>query len=241
MLIAIALVRRLDPCPRKSKLADWIVGTVTIYTDNDCSNNLVLAPLSSCITMDPSINSLSVDCKLPDGSWESANLSQTASFSYAGGSSIQATASGLSSSSPSSLPSSASSVSSIPPVSSSSPATFSTAKVSSSSSSSAKPTGETSILSSPSLHLLTTSSSSSSASTGTTSMSIMSPIAYPTSTVTMATPPPSSTTATDQGGGNRANSETLSTNAQIAIGVVVPAVSAVVAVVFGLRMWNRKG
>lgn len=33
----------------------------------------------------------------------------------------------------------------------------------------------------------------------------------------------------------------LSTNAQIAIGVVVPAVGVVVAVVFGLRTWNQKG
>ncbi|KAA6409321.1 MAG: hypothetical protein FRX48_06874 [Lasallia pustulata] len=203
---------------------------VTVYSDTDCNDNPTLAPLHTCTANASIYYSLSVDCKLPDGSWEASNPTQTASLSLAGSSSV-------------------------PSSSSPSPATHVSSSLSTSAtsfaSSSLKPPTYSALLSSSSKTPATTSVSSigsvlpatalSSLSASTMGTVISSTTSSSTTSSTTAPPPASSTTTSGQGGGKAINNGNLSTGAQIAIGVVVPAVGVIVAVVFGIRMWHRKG
>lgn len=74
-------------------------------------------------------------------------------------------------------------------------------------------------------------SSKAAASSQATSSQTGSSASIPTSTSETASPPPKQSVAPGNNGG-------LSTSGTIAIGVVLPTVSIIVAIIFGIRMWN---
>ncbi len=76
-------------------------------------------------------------------------------------------------------------------------------------------------------------SSKAAASSQTTSSQTGSPTSIPASTSQAASPPPEQSAAPGSG-----NNGGLSTSGTIAIGVVLPTASIIVAIIFGIRMWN---
>lgn len=138
-----------------------------------------------------------------------------------------------------------------PCVPSASPQSASSAAPSTSSSSTSVSSSSAPSTSKPSAATSSSTSVASAMSSTTTSSSTKDPppstsTANPTDppllsqSTSQSTSPSPSTAATSKNGGGSSGGDGLSVSAQIAIGVVIPSLSLIVAVIFGVRMWRRR-